>query len=324
MTVYYCSDATGDDADDGLSEANAFLTIDKAMNTVAAGDKVWVKADGTYSEDALVDTVGTVNAFVVFEGYTTTIGDDGQATMAATTSCIAVGTATTTSDWYYFFKNMKFTGGSAAAWSGGAGVDSCFFDNCEFSGSSTYGAQGDNKFVFYNCIFFNNTSGGTFFDSSVAFIHCIGHGNGVDGAFRASAPVCIGCLAYNNTTSNTRNFYYDNVASNHIMYGCTVDGENTSGSRGMDQNSSTSGFMIAVNNILYDCAHGIKRTTDVTDRAIIGFNLVNSNTTNYTLCENTQGGDQTSAPSFTDEANDDYTLGSSSPAIDAGVDLNNV
>jgi len=108
MTTFFVSDATGNDADDGLSEANAFLTIDKAMNTVAAGDKVFVKGDGTYSEDAVIDTVGTKTTPIVFEGYTTTTGDNGKATMSATTNCISTALGAI----FYLFLNFKFEDGS--------------------------------------------------------------------------------------------------------------------------------------------------------------------------------------------------------------------
>lgn len=69
--------AVGDDANVGTSEGsgNAWKTIDKAMNTVAAGDKVWVKASANYTELVTIDTVGSIAAPIVFEGYTSTTGD---------------------------------------------------------------------------------------------------------------------------------------------------------------------------------------------------------------------------------------------------------
>ncbi|NOT37242.1 MAG: HYR domain-containing protein [Saprospiraceae bacterium] len=41
---------TGNDANDGLSWANSFLTLHKALQTVIAGDEIWV-AEGTYYPD---------------------------------------------------------------------------------------------------------------------------------------------------------------------------------------------------------------------------------------------------------------------------------
>ena len=42
MATYYVK-TDGDDGEDGLSEPNAWATIDKAMNTVVGGDKVNIK-----------------------------------------------------------------------------------------------------------------------------------------------------------------------------------------------------------------------------------------------------------------------------------------
>ncbi len=326
MATYFVSDATGDDADDGLSEANAFLTIDKAMNTVAAGDKVWVKADGTYTEDALIDTVGTGTAHIIWEGYTTTPGDNGQVTMvAASVSCIAKGTAATFAFIGYVFRNFKFTGGSGdafGAWSG----NTWLFDNCEFSGAGAYGCGGGsaNQMLFHNCVITGNTSGATNLEKWCFFIHCKIHGNsGTDGA-RCTNIIAIGCLVYDNAATNGANFQSDAAGSINILYGNTIDGENGTSVVGWEQTNSSPGMSLVMNNILYDCDKGVKRATAQNDSAVIGFNLINSNATaDYENCENNAGGDVITAPNFTDEAGDDYTLGSSD-AVDAGVDLGNV
>ena len=85
MTTYYVdSAATG--AADGSSEADAWTTIDTAMNNVVAGDKVWVKASATYSETPNIDTAGTSTLAIVFEGYTTTTGDRGKVTVSGGTN----------------------------------------------------------------------------------------------------------------------------------------------------------------------------------------------------------------------------------------------
>ena len=85
MTTYYVDGAVGNDGNAGTSEGagNAWATIDHAMNTVAAGDKVFVKATGTYSETPVMDTVGASNNPITFEGYTTTPGDNGKVTVDA-------------------------------------------------------------------------------------------------------------------------------------------------------------------------------------------------------------------------------------------------
>lgn len=73
MSTYFVK-TTGSDALNGLSEANAWLTLGKAASTVAAGDKVNVKA-GSYGETLTLSVSGTVGADIVWEAYTTTPGD---------------------------------------------------------------------------------------------------------------------------------------------------------------------------------------------------------------------------------------------------------
>jgi len=62
MATYYVDTAVGDDGNLGTSEGagNAWATIQHAVDNVAADDKVWVKASGTYSEalDATGATAG--------------------------------------------------------------------------------------------------------------------------------------------------------------------------------------------------------------------------------------------------------------------------
>ncbi|MCK9556224.1 right-handed parallel beta-helix repeat-containing protein, partial [bacterium] len=62
--TYYVS-TTGDDNDDGLSQETAFRTIQKAADTVSAGDTVEVEA-GTYTEAVSITTSGTYSNRIYF------------------------------------------------------------------------------------------------------------------------------------------------------------------------------------------------------------------------------------------------------------------
>ncbi len=87
-----------------------------------------------------------------------------------------------------------------------------------------------------------------------------------------------------------------------------------------------------VNTILHDCNNGIIVDGDTGERSIGRNNLFNSNTANVSgyLTPNTasvgseagesQGDVTGSAPGFTDEAGNDYTLTSGSAAKAAGFD----
>ncbi len=64
MATYFVR-KSGLDSNDGLSKGASFLTIDKAANTVAAADTVYVGA-GVYRETVTMDTTGTSGNIISF------------------------------------------------------------------------------------------------------------------------------------------------------------------------------------------------------------------------------------------------------------------
>ena len=64
--TYYVA-KNGNDANQG-TEAQAWLTIQKAANTLVAGDTVFIKA-GTYNERIIVQNSGTADNYIVFLNY---------------------------------------------------------------------------------------------------------------------------------------------------------------------------------------------------------------------------------------------------------------
>ena len=67
MTLYYVRASMGNDGNTGLSAAQAFLTIDNAANTVAAGDTVYIGA-GVYRETVTIDTSGSAGSEIKWIG----------------------------------------------------------------------------------------------------------------------------------------------------------------------------------------------------------------------------------------------------------------
>ena len=63
----YCVAPTGNDTNPG-TETQPWATIQKAANTVVAGDTVFVKA-GTYNERVIVQHSGTNDNYIVFSGF---------------------------------------------------------------------------------------------------------------------------------------------------------------------------------------------------------------------------------------------------------------
>lgn len=314
MTVYYVDTAVGDDGNAGTSEGagNAWATIQKAMDTVVAGDKVWIKASGTYDENAdIVTAGGTPSNEIFFEGYSSTPGDEGRVTWKNSSGTALTDTV---SSGYCYFRNFDFNGSSSSAVS----LNGFYgFENCIFQNNGVYGVNGASRFCLLNCEFYNNSNYGAFFTSfDINVIGCIfgGNASGLRGSTRC---VVYKNLFYNNATAISVN--NDGL----IALGNTMDGDNVGGT-GISIGSAT--FKLAVDNIIYDFTVGVSQSATVGAElacAVVDYNLVNDNTTDYSVAGvnwRTLGQyDVTTAPTFTDEANDDYTLDASSPAINAGL-----
>jgi hypothetical protein len=316
MATYYVSDATGNDVDDGLSEGNAWATVDKAMNTVAAGDIVYVKADGDYTESAFIDTAGSSSATITFEGYTSTPGDGGQATVdgeSTRTLCIA---DTITGSLHYVFKNFIFKRATVnnanmdgsdlifkncaflnSTGDGYAGGDRTFFENCLFGSNGGAGIDGSGQTFVIGCRFDNNTGEGAEISAGAFIFDCTFFGNGAD---------AIECLGGNGT------FVF--------VLRCTIDGDGKTTNTGIDLGSSFWKRTMVINNIVYDCVEGVDCASQGTF-FVSRNNLLNNNTTAYPGSRfQTFEGEVVSTPQFEDEAGGDYSLGSASPAKNAGFD----
>jgi hypothetical protein len=317
MATYYVSDATGNDADDGLSELNAWKTIDKAMNTVAAGDKVWVKADGNYNEQATIDTAGTSSAPIEFEGYTSTTGDGGQATIdAQSTRGYCIYTSSTSAR-YYIFKNFIFQ--NAINENVGFQIVGTTFKNCRFYNSTGDGCASGSASMFENCLFDSNGSVGADCTSgTVIFIGCRFENNTAEGIEHGGSLWVFDCTFVGNGGDAI-----ENVGGNGqwmVVLNCTIDGDGKTTNTGIDCGASFWKRLVIINCIVYDCVEGIDCASQG-EYFVSRNNLLNNNTTDYPGSRfQTFEGEVLTAPQFADEAGGDYSLGASSPALDAGFD----
>lgn len=211
MATYYVDAAAGNDANLGTSPGagNAWATLTKAANTVAAGDKVNVKVSGPYNEILTLVTSGTVTARIWWEGYTTTVGDLGQVTVEGgnvRATCLQLAAVT-----FNVFSNFIFQGATAqvVGWTGQA--DDNFFVGCKFlkgSAAAPVSFQPSSGFAapvigFVGCEIANFPGAGIppNFDALIV-THCEVHGNGGDGiSIRGFQSIdCIThCAIYGNT-----------------------------------------------------------------------------------------------------------------------------
>lgn len=315
MATYYVSDATGDDADSGLTQFAAWATVDYAMNNISAGDKIWVKADGSYTEIVDITFLGTTVATVEFEGYTTTPGDGGQATIdAESTRARCLGDHFATPAAYYVFKNFIFKNSTAANVT--LSVSDVIFKNCTFSSASGDGCDCATASIFENCLFDSNGSAGIDCSGLTKAVGCRFVNNTAEGA-----EVTAGCYMIDCTFSGNGSDAIECLGGNAsfaFILGCTIDGDGKTTNAGIDLGASFWKRAMVVNNIIYDCVDGIISKAQGT-YFVSRNNLLNNNTTDYTNFE-TFDGEVTSAPQFEDEAGGDYSLGVGSPALNAGFD----
>lgn len=314
MATYYIS-TSGSNAAAGTSEGTSWLTIDKGMNTVVAGDKVWVKA-GTYAELVTIDTVGTNVAPIVFEGYTTTTGDGGQATItgsSARVNCLADSTAATT-NLFYVFKNIRFT----AATNDNVKTDGnhLTFKKCKFDAAPGGWSSLDARTVICEgCEFLSNSTYAVSLQIGLGiFIGCRFYNNGFGIEATGLQLIVIGCTFFSNGGTNIKG---GGTNLPIVVLNCTIDGDAKDSSIGVFAFGAGC-IPLIVNNALYDCGVGYESTGNVGERAVSRNNLINANTTAYVNAA-TFTGEVTTAPQFTNEVGGaDYTPAAGSPLINAG------
>lgn len=320
MTDYYVDGAVGNDGNAGTSEGsgNAWATIDHAMNTVAAGDRVFVKASANYNELVTIDTAGSATNGIAFIGYTTTTTDNGQVTIdaqATRTNCVI--NAAGTSDIRYLFANFIFDDATGDCFDT-VGGDCFTFFNCDFTNGGDRGFQGDNKNIFIQCAFAGNTNSPLDADTETFLIASTMNANNADGPIINSGALILS-VVHNVGASSQGLTVNGNVTS--LVVNSTLDGENNAGNTAIDFSGTGLDLFTVVNAVLYDFANGTNVAATLNQNVAMVNNLVNSVTTEYvTNAARFESGKVTSAPSFTDEAGDDYSLGGSSPALDAGLD----
>jgi hypothetical protein len=285
------------------------------MNTVAAGDKVWVKADGDYTETVQVDTAGGPTAPIVFEGYTSTIGDGGKATIDATGETLAISSGAV-GNIYYVFQNLKFEDATSHGMSM-VDADRFICKNCEFNSNGAAGAFVGNGVAFENCLFSGNTGDGLNTENNTVVVGCRFFNQGLDGLETDNGAVIIDCVFFSNA-GHAMNLQGGSNYFVYVVYGCTVDGDDKDTGIAINFPGGNRGVNVAINNILYDCVAGISGLNQGV-RFISRNNLVNDNTSDYGTGLETFLGEVTTAPVFTAEGSD-FTLQATSPAKGAGYD----
>lgn len=226
MTDYYVDGDVGNDTNAGTSEGsgNAWATINKACQTMVAGDRTYVKASVVYDESAVFANQGTgrtTTTMIQLIGYTTTPGDDGVVQMNSTAGNECLNSPGTFGNDYYRIHNFDFFGALITNVDLNATIE---FKNCTFRNSPNEGGNVGNGCQFYDCLFQNNGQEGLDAANDATFVGCTFDGTNYINPWvtNNATPRFYRCLFKNYLYDGGSNVYA--TAQMEVMLACTIDG----------------------------------------------------------------------------------------------------
>lgn len=325
MTDYYVDVAVGDDGNLGTSPGagNAWASFEKAADTVAAGDTVYVKASGVYSAQdgangciCLIDTLGTNIAPIVWRAYFATIDDGGIVKMDASVNALVnvIKTDMAGGSVFNVFEGFEITGATSHGVVGGIGNDDHIkVYRCKVTNNGGNGVRAGANSKIAQSIVSANTGNGIYIGSDSYVVDSIVYGNLNAGIYCVSRGNISNVILYDNTVYQGR---FANVAN---IYNTIFDGDGAADGVRLDLSEGS----IIQNSIIYDCVNGIVETADTGANASAFNNLFYSNTTdavNFLPVADQPGSFVATSDPFVDAAGRDYRLSASSEAINKGID----
>ncbi len=348
----------GNDANNGTTWGTAFKTLQKALSVAVSGDDIWVAA-GTYYPDegpgvtnddraATFNLKPGVEMYAGFNGTETSLGQRNWTTHVAILSgdlqqndgpnfanngenAYAVVTASGAGvNGSSILDGFRITAGNAATNGGGMVIKADAaprIQRCRFIANAALRGGG-------LCIR-GTLEGGLFTECSFEGNQAIVYGGGL--VTIDSRPVFVACSFAGNTADTGGGAYNDSPGLSPKMFNCTFlsnQGLNGAGFANWGPNSApylvnctffgnsgeaifnyVSNSMNVINSIVWGNGAGVVGTTANIKRSIIQGGS--------TPCTDCPGGNGNVNPLFTDAANGDFTLMACSPAIDAGIDVDN-
>jgi hypothetical protein len=320
MTDYYVDNATGSDADTGLSEALAWETIQHAANTAVAGDTVYIKGGTPYTERVDFNTNdGTVTSVIRFIGYTSIITDNGKFTITGSGStdyCIRI-----TSTDHIQISNCIFTDATAGCVQTLGNSLQWRFVRCEFlrgSSTATYAFRHNGYTTLTQSIicdsifdgFTTSVNGSCLHQCNLSFctIRNMGGAGFIVEAYRANRFYY--CLIHSNVGDGIT---VSNAATCDII-NCTIANNDGDGIDWAAITTNTGSTVI--NNIIANHAgagdFGFRRANpgSASTWVLVQRNAYYNNTTHRSAAANALDGSNVtlSVDPFVDAANDDYRL----------------
>jgi hypothetical protein len=307
-TTYYVR-ITGNDANNGKSSAAAFKTIDKAANTAAAGDTIYV-GGGTYTGDVSPANNGTSANPIKCIGDTT-----GAYTGDAGTVTISGKQWNQGSKDYWQISGLTISGDTSKAGFITSGCTGWVIQNCTVTGRlQGIAISGTTTATISNCLCYSNADDGIQVNSgnaaTVANVNnCALYLNTKNGIYfkKCSGTIKNCIIVYN----QDEGIWADNDPGTlPTIWNCTISDNTNSGLK-------VSGGTSTIKNcaLTYNGAYGLNKAGGTLNNS---YNDVYGNTTaNFNGCTAGTGG-ISSDPKYTNRPND-YTLLPTSPMINAGT-----
>ena len=337
MTIYYVDVAVGNDANAGTAEGagNAWASIAKGLTTAVAGDTVYVKASGTYSEGSLSWTnVGSRASPISVIGYTTTPGDNGRAVVVSPSSAVITSGSAGTN--YRVFRNLDLQGGANAGAVSISAPRGIYWINCIFrsvSGNSAVALLGTGA-VLIGCRAIGHgasTAAGIQTGNNSVIAGCAVSGASIGIVYGTSSVIYRTLIS---SLSGTTQRGTSPLASGTLtpVIGCTIVGNGAGGT-----SSATGVYLdgtlnsVVMENIIKDfsAAGNVGVSGYDTDALVFsylnGYNCMHNNTIDYAdagvavTWPMTGFGDVSSDPLFVNAGAGDFSLQVASPCRDAGI-----
>ena len=345
MTDYFVRSSGGSDANDGLTFANGFATIQAGIDAVsAAGDRVLICADGNHTPTAAIDvdntTAGTQASPIEVVGANATGTIDGTrptiigTSLPASTDMFLLSSGVTTDYWYW--KDLILDGddqGQNGFFEDDYGAINWIFLRCRFTQFTTNGVRFDQGGFanFYQCEFDNNgnagcgpaNEGAAVRMGSCNWIGCSFHDNTDEGMRVHDRGICIAhCEFYDNGGDG---LYLNSQATrttiilNNVMHGNGGNGLHL----GSNSTTTEGDPIIMGNAFTNNTGDGVEWIAS-SGPELADYNHFDGNGTardNFPTGDNDTSGD----PLYTSETNgsEDFTPTSGSPLIDAGIEYFN-